>query len=186
MLCITQVAAPVQTSRNDGPVPCTRDQPVLLMDLVPASQSALLEYLADEGAPVEWTLDELIQLHFLLLDDCAKLADTGAPLEDKLELLQWIFTDPDKEDRPFSFANCLRLYGRSINPSQGSLAAREVREALLELTPRWMQESLANYPEWIRDAIRDNPPWIAEALSRNPQFINECIKKQSVTGDLFI
>src|SRR5262245_10908354 len=84
----------------------------------PKKQSALFKDLATEGPffddepRIDWTDDAIVHLHFLLLDECEKLADPETPLEEKLDILRWIYTDPEKDDAPFSFANCLKVFGR--------------------------------------------------------------------------
>lgn len=165
--------------------PAKPDSPVLFEALEPRAQGGVIEYLHDDGIPVGWTDEEVLRLHLFLLDDSAKLASSDTPLEEKIEILQWIFTDPDKDDLPFSFASCLKLYGNSSNPSEGILNALEVREALRPLVGRWIGKTLDGYPNWVRDAIRKNPEWVAQRLARNPQWINEAVKHRVTFGDLF-
>jgi len=135
--------------------------------------------------PVSWSVDAIVQLHMVLLEQLAGLADPAKPLEEKLELLQWVFTEPELEDKPFSFSNCVKLCGRSYNPHYGLMSADDVRHELGRLIPRWMKESLALYPEWIQRAVTSNPAWVWARLDGNPQFINRAARRSISQGDLF-
>lgn len=132
-----------------------------------------------------WTGPEVDLLHFILLDSCALLADPQAPLEDKLDVLRWIYTEPDKDDRPFSFAHCLQFFGRATNPSQGTLDVDEVRAALWPQIKDWLRQTLERYPTWVRDAFWTNPVYVAELLEKNPQRLNEAARAGVVQPDLF-
>lgn len=162
-----------------------KEQPVLFEELTREAQAELIQYVFDDVTPIEWTDDTIVRLHFMLLDDCEKLADPEAPLEEKLEVLRWIYTDPEKDDAPFSFANCLKLFGRPTDPTQGSFGPEEVREGLRGHLLGWIRESLERYPLWVREAFLSNPDHVSELLARNPQRINEEVRRRSAQGDLF-
>lgn len=138
-----------------------------------------------DDAPVTWSVDAIVQLHMVLLEQLAVLADPAKPLEEKLELLQWVFTERELEDQPFSFSNCVKLCGRSYNPHYGLMSADDVRHELARFIPRWMKESLALYPEWIQQAVSTNPEWVWARLEGNPQFINRAARRSLGQGDLF-
>ncbi len=125
-----------------------------------------------------WRPEEIVQLHFLLLDDLERLSDPRTPLEEKFELLEWVFTDPDKENRPFSFKHCVRLYKRTCDHEQA-------REAIRALVPQWLRESVARLPAWLAEQILRDPQWAATRLHRNPQWINEELRTQAREPDLF-
>jgi hypothetical protein len=125
-----------------------------------------------------WRPEEIVQLHFLLLDDLERLADPRTPLEEKFELLEWVFTDPDKENQPFSFKHCVRLYKRTCDHEH-------VRETIAGLVPRWLRESVARLPGWLAEQILRDPQWAAMRLHRNPQWINEQLRAQEREPDLF-
>src|SRR4051812_40841889 len=57
----------------------------------------------------QWMTAEIVYLHFVLLDQCRYLSRPSASLDRKEETLRWIYTDPELEDRPFSFKNCVKL-----------------------------------------------------------------------------
>ena len=139
----------------------------------------------DDGPPICWSVDGIVKLHMVLLDELERLADPDTPLEEKLDLLQWVYTDPQRDDRPFSFANCIKLCGQSINPDYGLMSAEDVRVELSRYVPRWLHESLRLYPEWLQHAIRSNPEWVWARLEENPQFINQQAKRAAKQGDLF-
>ena len=132
-----------------------------------------------------WSTTAIVQLHMILLDQLAHLADPAAPLEEKLELLQWVYTDRNLDQKPFSFANCIKLCGRSINPHCGLMSADEVRDELAHYIPRWLNESLALYPVWVQQAVRSNPAYVSRKLSADPQFINREARRKLKSGDLF-
>lgn len=143
---------------------------------------------SNDAPPIEWTEEDIVQLHCLLLDDLSALADPRTPLDEKFDTLRWVFTDPDKDGQPFSFASCLHVAGcspLSTYPYFGRLDADDVRSLLLSHVRRWMSETLDRYPAWVRDAIEHNPQWTSDRLSKNPQWINEQIKRQAAQGDLF-
>ena len=140
---------------------------------------------SDQGSCDAWTEDTIVRLHFMLLDDIAKLADRATPIAEKFEILRWIYTDPAHDSAPFSFSACLRLFGRSINPTFGTLDPDDVRAQLVEPVRRWIVDSLRRYPTWVREAFLENPSWVEELLSRNPQLLNEATRAQVVHGDLF-
>ncbi len=160
-----------------------------IADIAPNPQS-LQQQLeeCDEAVPVEWTEEDIVRLHCLLLDELTALADPATPLEEKFDTLRWVFTDPDKDGEPFSFANCVRVAGcspLSTFPYFGRLDVQDVRGLLMGYVLRWLRETLDRYPSWVREAIVRNPQWASERLSKNPQWINEQIKRQATLGDLF-
>jgi hypothetical protein len=139
----------------------------------------------DPGETVEWSVDAIVQLHMVLLDELSRLADPATPLEEKLDMLQWVYTDPELEDKPFSFSNCIKLCGRSINPHYGLMSTEDVRVELGRYVPRWLNESLRRYPEWLQQAVRSNPEWVWARLEEDPQYINRQAGRVAKQGDLF-
>lgn len=144
----------------------------------------------DEGGsePMEWTEEEIVLLHWRLLQDVRHLAEPATPLDEKLSTLRWIFTEPEKDARPFSFVNCLRVVGCSpLSPIAycGRVDSEAIREHVASNARRWLIESLASYPDWVTHALADNPAWVEAQLARNPQCINEQVKQTALQGDLF-
>lgn len=146
--------------------------------------------MVDEGQPIpglddpdtvpEWTEQAVVELHWVLLRQLENLSDPETPLEEKLDTLAWALTDPRHDDRPFSFANCLRVVGTSpLSPTAyfGVVRIDEIRQWLRTNSRRWIRETLARYPEWVQRLILDRPDVAAKQLSANPQWINEQIKK---------
>jgi hypothetical protein len=137
----------------------------------------------------DWTEEEVVHLHWRLLERIKLLRDTRTPLEEKIEILHWMFTDAERDKKPFSFVNCVRVVGVSpLSPTPcfiGVADAEEVRDWVRCRLKRWLIESLENYPMWVRNAIVEQPGWIALQLERNPQWLNEQIRRNRVEGDLF-
>ena len=142
----------------------------------------------DDESPVEWTEEDIVFLHWRLLQEVSDLSDPETPLETKLDTLRWVFTDGDKDGRPFSFVSCLRVVGCSpLSPIAycGLVDAEEVRDRIRRSVKAWLAATLERYPEWVREAVVRNPEWIEARLARNPQCINEQIRARTFQGDLF-
>lgn len=149
---------------------------------------ATVSTLFDDDIPVTWTEEDIVFLHWRLLKDTDQLADPTAPLDKKFDILRWVFTEPEKDAKPFSFASCLRVVGCSpLSPIAycGLVDVENVRDYIRNSLRVWFRPTLARYPDWVRDALIHTPQWIESRLAKNPQWINEQIKHMSVTGDLF-
>lgn len=136
----------------------------------------------------EWSEDDIVLLHWRLLQEIRHLADPATPLEEKLDTLRWVFTEREKDGLPFSFVNCLRVVGcspLSPIPYCGLVDAEEVRDRIRHGLRPWLHATLARYPDWVREAVATHPEWVEARLTRNPQWINEQLKQMSVQGDLF-
>ena len=160
----------------------------------PQNPTALPDGIADEALPddeaavVEWSEDDIVFLHWRLLQEVRHLADPATPLEEKLDTLRWVFTEREKDAAPFSFVSCLRVVGCSpLSPIAycGLVDAEEVRDRIRNDLKTWLNATLERYPEWVRSAVAGNPEWVEARLARNPQWINEQLKQMSVQGDLF-
>ncbi len=106
----------------------------------PHDKVEVLRRVYSEHEP-EWMTAEIVYLHFVLLDQCRYLERPSASIERKEETLRWIFTDPELEDRPFSFKNCVKLVTGNA-PDFGAVYRRlqdEMRPALAA----WLSESRA-------------------------------------------
>lgn len=142
----------------------------------------------DDTAAVEWSEEDVVFLHWRLLQEVSHLADPDTPLEEKFDTLRWVFTEREKDGRPFSFVSCLRVVGCSpLSPIAycGLVDAQEIREHIRNRVKVWLGETLNRYPTWVREAIATNPAWVEARLARNPQWINEQLKRMSQDGDLF-
>ena len=151
-------------------------------------RAALDSLLEDEDAPVEWSEEDIVFLHWRLLQDVSQLADPATPLEEKFDTLRWVFAEREKDGLPFSFVSCLRVVGCSpLSPIAycGRIDVEEVRDRIRHGLKAWLEATLARYPVWVRDAVVRNPEWVEARLARNPQWINEQVKRMSVQGDLF-
>ena len=154
---------------------------------IPA-RAALDALLDGEDAPVEWSEEDIVFLHWRLLQEVSHLADPTTPLEEKFDTLRWVFSEREKDGMPFSFVSCLRVVGCSpLSPIAycGLVDAEEVRDRIRHGLKAWLDVTLERYPDWVRDAVVDNPEWVEARLAKNPQWINEQIKRMAVQGDLF-
>ena len=148
---------------------------------------ALLQSI-DAEPDVQWDEQAVVDLHWLLLTKIDGLRDPLAPLEEKFELLRWIFTDREHDRMPFSFASCLEVVGTSpLSPTAyfGKLCTDDVRGWILSHVKAWFSASLQHYPAWVKSEILHRPDWVARQLEKNPQWINQQIKQSTVQTDLF-
>jgi len=151
-------------------------------------RSDLTSLLDDEDAAINWREEDIVSLHWRLLQEVSHLADPSTPLAEKFDTLRWVFAERDKNDIPFSFVSCLRVIGCSpLSPIAycGPIDAEEVRDFIRHRLNSWIEASLRRYPAWVRDTVVNNPAWIEARLAKNPQWINEQIKRLSVESDLF-
>lgn len=165
------------------------DEPGFLNDTANHRDAvSAFRYLLDDAQACEWSEDDVVQLHWRLLLELRDLADPETPLEVKLDTLRWIFTDPEKDAVPFSFANCLRVVGCSpLSPTAyfGAVDVEDVRQWIRGQLKPWLGATLDRYPIWARQLVLDNPQWVATQLERNPQWLNEQVKSRQA-GDLFM
>lgn len=158
------------------------------LDVFESPEGECLVAVLDEDATVEWSEEDIVLLHWRLLQEVADLRDPATPLEEKLDTLRWVFTDGEKESRPFSFINCLRIVGCSpLSPAPycGLVDPEAIREFIGRQIRTWLNATLERYPPWVREAVFTNPEWVESRLERNPQWINEQVKKRALQGDLF-
>ena len=144
--------------------------------------------LDDDASPVEWSEEDVVFLHWRLLQEISHLADPATPLEEKFDTLRWVFTEREKDALPFSFVNCLRVVGCSpLSPIAycGLTDAEEIRDHVRSRVRPWLHATLARYPQWVRESVAQNPSWFEARLAANPQWINEQLKRMAMHGDLF-
>lgn len=154
----------------------------------PSAADASASWGELDDTPVEWSEEDLVFLHWRLLQEVDRLADPATPLEEKFDTLRWVFTERSKDAMPFSFASCLRVVGCSpLSPITycGLVDIEEVRDRIRCGLRRWLPATLLRYPAWVRDAVASNPEWIEARLERDPQWINEQLKRMADEGDLF-
>ena len=129
-------------------------------------------------AKIAWSEQAIVQLHAVLFDTCVdKLADPKTPLDEVIDCLRWIFSEPQKEGNAFSFTHTLRLYARP--------PADRVRGAVQVGLKRYVEARLAQYPSWVAEAFWSDPDRFADELERNPQWVNATLRKRTKLGDLF-
>ena len=164
-------------------VATSRHRPAAIPD-----RAALDALLDDEESPVEWSEEDIVFLHWRLLQEVSQLGDPATPLAEKFDTLRWVFSEREKDGLPFSFVSCLRVVGCSpLSPIAycGLVDAEEVRDQIRNGLRAWLGSTLQRYPYWVRQAVAHNPEWIEAHLARNPQWINEQIKHRAEQGDLF-
>ena len=74
---------------------------------------------SDSESSDAWTEETIVRLHFMLLDDIAKLADRATPIAEKFEILRWIYTDPEPRSALLRASGC--SVDRSTRPSGRSI-----------------------------------------------------------------
>lgn len=156
--------------------------------VVPVAAAAAMLDATDDESRVEWSEEDVVLLHWRLLKEIGRLADPETPLEEKFDTLRWVFTEREKDRKPFSFVSCLRVVGcspLSPLPYFGLVDVEEVRDFIRCAVRQWLQQTLTRYPTWVREAIVDHPDWVEARLARNPQWINEEVRRVGLEGDLF-
>ena len=124
-----------------------------VLDIQPpdsAARSSLDAADLDDEEPVDWSEEDIVLLHWRLLQEVNRLADPATPLEEKFDTLRWVFTERSKDDRPFSFASCLRVVGCSpLSPIAycGQVDAEEIRDRIRLGVRSWLPATLLRYPE---------------------------------------
>jgi len=106
----------------------------------PRDKVEILRRVYSQHEP-EWMTAEIVYLHFVLLDQCRCLSQPGASIDRKEEILRWIYTDPELEERPFSFKNCVKLVTGNT-PDLGAVHER-LKEEMRPALNAWLRESLA-------------------------------------------
>jgi hypothetical protein len=146
---------------------------------LPTNEAVDERSLGPEGEEkIGWTHEEVVMLHGILFDTCVEqLGDPETPLDEVIDCLRWIFSEPGKEAKAFSFATTLKLYQRAH--------ACNVREAIQVGLRRYLSERLARYPAWVAEAFWSDPDRFATELERNSQWINERVRRVAHDGDLF-
>lgn len=180
-----RVTPPTTVGSAFPPALAPRGQP--LPSSAKQADDTVIAHLFDD-TPVEWNEEDVVFLHWRLLKEVEQLANPTAPLDEKFDILRWIFTEPEKDDQPFSFVSCLRVVGCSpLSPITycGLVDTEDIRDHIRNSLRFWFRATLERYPDWVRDAVIHNPQWIDARLAKNPQWINEQIKRMSATGDLF-
>lgn len=181
----TALAALSPTAATSHPIGAWALQP---RRTTPAPSADADPATLDDDPAVEWSEEDIVFLHWRLLQEVNRLADPATPLDEKFDTLRWVFTERAKDGLPFSFASCLRVVSCSpLSPIAycGLVDVEEVRERIRLGLRAWLPSTLLRYPDWVRDAVARNPEWIEERLERNPQWINEQLKRMAEEGDLF-
>lgn len=152
------------------------------------AQSVQADDWSDDEPVEEFTEEEVVRLHWWLLQKVRLLSVASTPLAEKFEIVRWVFTDRRRDQQPFSFVSCMRVAACSPLsglPFIGLCDAEEVRDWIGAHLRRWFEASLAAYPEWVRRTVIANPEWVADRLAANPQWINEQMRRVEERGDLF-
>lgn len=153
-----------------------------------SESSAIAQGHALDDEVVEWSEEDIVLLHWKMLEKLADLGEPATPLAEKLDILRWVFAGAESDDRPFSFASCIRVVTQSPMspiPYCGVTDVDQIRAWVSRQVRVWLAVTLERYPGWVRDAVLDDPERIEGVLARNPQWLNEQVKKHRVEGDLF-
>lgn len=186
--------APLRSAPSSAlfPTAFLSDSSLVIETLAPRSTSrsavAFDDSALDDDTPVDWSEEDVVFLHWRLLQEVNRLADPATPLEEKFDTLRWVFTERSKDGLPFSFVSCLRVVGCSpMSPIAycGLVDVEGIRDRIRLGLRSWLPATLLRYPDWVRDAVARNPQWIEARLERNPQWINEQLKRMAAEGDLF-
>jgi len=138
---------------------------------------------------IAWSEEDVVQVHWRLLLELRHLPDAGTPLEEKIDALNWVFTEQAKEGAPFSFMRCIAAVTQSpLSPMPyfGTVDADEIKLWIRCNAPRWMRETLARYPQWVQQEIYADPDRALRELDNNPRWINEELRARGVFGDFFV
>ena len=157
-------------------------------DLGLEAQTALLRRVFDDSTEIEWSEEDVVLLHWKLLQQLADLSKPKTPMFEKIDILRWVFTDRSGDAKPFSFVNCVKVVSSSpLSPTPyfGATDVEQIRDWIRYHAHAWFGATLERFPAWIRDAIVQNPDWIERKLVNNPQWLNEQIKQHTVNSDLF-
>ena len=171
---------------------------VHLQDLPTSTQLAIRESVEDgpaipglDDSPAPpWSEKAIVDLHLVLLKQLVRLEDPETPLAEKLDTLAWVFTEPEKDERPFSFVQCVRVVGLSPLSETaffGLVDIDEIRHWIDTNARRWIRATISRYPTWAQEVIRTQPDFVVYELLRDPQWLNKQIKAREnpSTGDLF-
>ncbi|HEU0204073.1 MAG TPA: hypothetical protein VFR86_26995 [Burkholderiaceae bacterium] len=161
-------------------------QQLVLFEVQPVGELDADDPEASRSA--EWTEEDVVLLHWRLLQELRHLPEADTPLEEKIDALNWVFTDPDRESAPFSFVRCVQVVSTSpLSPTPyfGRVDPDEIKDWIRANVRRWMGATLERYPPWVRDVVRADPARVVRQLDRNPQWINEEVKKRKEFGDFF-
>lgn len=146
-------------------------------DLSEAERQALLEYIERDDGLSKWSYGESLQLHFVLLGELRKLRYTKTPLDEIIDLLDWVLSD--REEAPFSFAQCLavaRTYPDAWKDDSfeglGALDVDSARTAIVDRVRPVLRRKLLGLPDWVVKALREEFPYIASKLDEEPQWLN--------------
>lgn len=182
--CRTPPLIPIESKSRPGKL-------VRFSDLTEPEVFALDAYIEnDADLPPEWDEADVVKLCWVLLRNVECLRESSTPLIEKIMILNWIFTDPEHFDDPFSFDFCVKavcLSPHSELPYIGDLKVDDVRELFLCFVRTWMRESAAKYPQWMLQIIKDNPCYAIREFEKDSQWLNNQVKKHeaSTNADLF-
>ncbi len=98
--------------------------------------------VSDELDSSAWTEEDVVQLHWRLLLELRRLADAETPLEEKIDALNWVFTEPAKESAPFSFVRCIAAVTQSpLSPTPffGVVDVHEIKDWIRDNAGRWIR-----------------------------------------------
>jgi hypothetical protein len=185
----SQTFVPSSKSNDEAPAPipsltrpAERPRRVAFEDLSRQEQEALVEYVeGPEASSRRWSETDRLVLHLVLLAELRKLRYPKTPLDEVIDLVQWVLSD--RENEPFSFARCIqvaKLYPH-LWPDEAfegllGLEVEAARQAIVNLARPVLRQKFRNYPEWVVRALRTHLGYVSEQLDEDPQWLNTAIR----------
>jgi len=177
-----------------NPVPAAVDKELeeITAGLDPEQRARVIQYLdttlAEDSKP--WSVEEIVDLHMILLEDLQRIANPRTPIGDAIELLCWVFARPEQDDAPFSLKNCLKVvngfaYRDSMaDPKMGQFNVASFREAFKRELKPWWKALVSRQSKLVREILTNDLDFFVKQVLANPQWANEELKKLKVHSDL--
>lgn len=133
---------------------------------------------------------QVFDIHMRMLDQVKMLADPATSFSERIDILRWIFTEPERDALPFSFARCVELASLSALSEYeyvGKLDLATLRDGIRRCAEPWLRGAFSIYPVWFRAEMVDNPEWVFKQISKDPQWLNKQLRarQNDAQPDLF-
>lgn len=178
-----------------APVEVDTELEEITAGLDPEQRARVIQYLdstlAEDSKP--WSIEEIVDLHMILLEDLQRIANPRTPIGEAIEILCWVFTDPlnpGAEEAPFSLKNCLKVvngfsYRDSMaDPKMGQFNVTSFREAFRRELKPWWKALVSRQSKIVRDILTNDLDFFVKKVLANPQWANEQLKKLKDRSDM--